>query len=878
MPSLDTIRTLTIKATQDGVDDVTKSLNDLATAQGGVATASDTTSKSTLSAASALNKLQNSLDPNYRATTQLSAAQTTLGKAWEQGLLSADKYTQLMALASQRFDDASKKASPFATALSGVKSQLIGLSAGLGPVGTTLAALGPIGLAAGAGLAVIGEALSAIKNQADEAGQWAQSLQQAASITDFNTTSLQALNTAAADVSVSAGDNVSAIEKFNVALGQLKGGSGTLYLELLKVNPALVAQLSVTKDNATAWNLLAQAYASASAQQQTLITRAAFGRGGAAEGQVLGATANAGGIGGLVGNNAADSIAPQQIALWAQLTTQINSATEAAQRNFQNIFTTNVLTSEKNYADGMLSISRSAREFAMSDDLKKYITFFTNPIVAGTIGGALVGAVGGALFGGIGAIPGAIAGGIAGGVAGATVNGVSNIGASQASQGQPLLTGAAGLKQSGYNPDQSDFVAASLGVQAAQASQAVSFLGSAATATDKYNASVAKLNLEVANNSNLTGLQARALAGLSLDKLISEQSSYVSALGEFATTQDKATQASLNFQKTQLTNPRLTDDQRAAVVALTVANDEWTRASNQAQLGVFDLSAATKAANDQFKAQQAPGGLLSGVSADQAAAAMQAYSNKITALGDAAKVAGSATPQLTQLALDAGNANKQFDSFATTSLNDFSDALVSIGTGASTAGAAFQNFGLQVLAALEKMIVQLTIVKPLAAAVESSFGGAGSFLSALGIGSPGQPLSLAAPGAGLTSGVDVTDGLAAIHHTGGIVGGDSMPMRYINPAYFDDAPRFHTGGIAGDEVPIIAKAGEGVFTPGQMAAMGGGGQPSMSFTYAPTIDARGQDPQVVARLAVAQANDRKSFKANVIAVMSQYKANNPGGR
>jgi hypothetical protein len=46
--------------------------------------------------------------------------------------------------------------------------------------------------------------------------------------------------------------------------------------------------------------------------------------------------------------------------------------------------------------------------------------------------------------------------------------------------------------------------------------------------------------------------------------------------------------------------------------------------------------------------------------------------------------------------------------------------------------------------------------------------------------------------------------------------------RYVHPAYFDDAPRMHSGGIAGDEVPIIARRCEGVFTQGQMATLGAG--------------------------------------------------------
>ena len=60
-------------------------------------------------------------------------------------------------------------------------------------------------------------------------------------------------------------------------------------------------------------------------------------------------------------------------------------------------------------------------------------------------------------------------------------------------------------------------------------------------------------------------------------------------------------------------------------------------------------------------------------------------------------------------------------------------------------------------------------------------------------------------------------------HTGGIVGADTLKTTYASPAVFSGAPKFHKGGIVGDEVPIIAKRGEGVFTKEQMKALGDGG-------------------------------------------------------
>jgi hypothetical protein len=197
---------------------------------------------------------------------------------------------------------------------------------------------------------------------------------------------------------------------------------------------------------------------------------------------------------------------------------------------------------------------------------------------------------------------------------------------------------------------------------------------------------VDKLNASVAGNTELTSLQGRAMTGLSLDKSASEASQYAGALGDLATTQDKVNVVATAFAKQMSLNSNLTTSQLAGVKLIAQANDEWSRASQSAQIGVFDLGTAQKATNDQLQAAITKK-LLDPNNMTQMAEATQAAANKMQQLAEAAAVAGSKTPQLTQLALDAGNVNKQFDSFATTSLNDFSDALVAIGTGASSAGA-----------------------------------------------------------------------------------------------------------------------------------------------------------------------------------------------
>lgn len=65
------------------------------------------------------------------------------------------------------------------------------------------------------------------------------------------------------------------------------------------------------------------------------------------------------------------------------------------------------------------------------------------------------------------------------------------------------------------------------------------------------------------------------------------------------------------------------------------------------------------------------------------------------------------------------------------------------------------------------------------------------------------------------------------HHGGGIVGsGEESFIRPVPAAAFANAPRFHNGFMPG-EYPAILKEDEGVFTPGQMRALGSGGNVSI---------------------------------------------------
>jgi hypothetical protein len=267
MPSIDTIRTLTVKASADGVDDATKSLQALSDAQGAVAVTSDTMSKSTLSASSNVDKLQKSLDPTYRSTAQLQSAQTTLGKGLDQGVISLDRYNQLMALASQRFDDATHKVSPLNAAVSGIQSQMVALSAGLGPVGVGLAALGPVGLAVGVGLKLASDAIDAMSSSADALAAKATVMSNFAAVTGLTTDQVQALTETAAKLGVSSDETQRFIDQFTSKLTALRTASGPLYDAILKVDAGIAQQMLTAKGTTAEFDLYAQAWKEAAAMR-----------------------------------------------------------------------------------------------------------------------------------------------------------------------------------------------------------------------------------------------------------------------------------------------------------------------------------------------------------------------------------------------------------------------------------------------------------------------------------------------------------------------------------------------------------------------------------------------------------------------------------
>src|SRR5690242_11227128 len=112
MPVADqVVRQITIKGAVLGVDETTASVNKLSEAIKGVQVASDTTSRSTGTIQAALDKQQRSLDTAYRAQVQFNASQKIITQAYNEGLVTKDRFNQLLDLARDRFDKATASTS-----------------------------------------------------------------------------------------------------------------------------------------------------------------------------------------------------------------------------------------------------------------------------------------------------------------------------------------------------------------------------------------------------------------------------------------------------------------------------------------------------------------------------------------------------------------------------------------------------------------------------------------------------------------------------------------------------------------------------------------------------------------------------------------------
>lgn len=294
---LNVIRRITTEARTVGVDQATASLRALAGAQEGVGVSSDRATRANLSVERSYEGLQRRLDAHHRATRDFERDVQVLAQAQAQGLIpTQQRLNELMALATQRYQQATQAKTAFGHAMAQVQAQAASFVGSAGVLGSVLAGLGRGGfaLAAGIGLGAVGLAKFAhgVNDLADRAGKLVD-LSETVSLT---TDQLQGLVKAGGQVGVESEKVGKSVERFTISFEEARQGSGDLYNAIRDVDKALADQLTRARDNAEGWDIVSEAYRRAEGNQRNLIARATFGQRNLGAGRLFGETAEAGGI------------------------------------------------------------------------------------------------------------------------------------------------------------------------------------------------------------------------------------------------------------------------------------------------------------------------------------------------------------------------------------------------------------------------------------------------------------------------------------------------------------------------------------------------------------------------------------------------------
>jgi lambda family phage tail tape measure protein len=242
-------------------------------------------------------------------------------------------------------------------------------------------------------------------------------------------------------------------------------------------------------------------------------------------------------------------------------------------------------------------------------------------------------------------------------------------------------------------------------------------------------------------------------------------------------------------------------DEKQAIEARTKAEEDAARIREQGKALTEELRTAEEAYAAEVRELNE---LLAAGAIDQetfARASERAYDQMLSASQD---WSAGVVRALRDYARESADAAQQFEQATSRALKASEDAFVQWATtGKVSASDLFNSIAEEALRAAYRMAV----IKPFGALFEGIFG---SIAGSLFGGSSGMVGDFPASGP------------VQVAHVGGVIGSDPLPSRLIHPTVFDNAPRFHGGGVVGNEVPIIAQRGETVFTPGQMRVLSAG--------------------------------------------------------
>lgn len=325
--------------------------------------------------ARAYEEVQAKTDPVFRAllTQQREVEKATLAAADAVKYygVSQDAANKQIQKTTDYYSNLTNKAREVASAqtfvgkaLNGVSGQLVAMAAGAGPVGVALASFGPGGVAAAVGLAAVENAISAASKSAHKFAGDMLKFRDSAEAIELTTVELQALNDTGAKFALTEDKIASTMQRFTAQLDETRRGQGDLYAMLLRIDPALANEMALSRDTATAIDVLAKAYDKAGTSKQKL-DRLIGGKQGGTIGLLFQDVGKQGGMDNVTDEfkKSGDAIDDALIKRVARLKAEIADMSQDAKRNIASIYSAEVLEREKVFTEKFLEFSRDIKNF-----------------------------------------------------------------------------------------------------------------------------------------------------------------------------------------------------------------------------------------------------------------------------------------------------------------------------------------------------------------------------------------------------------------------------------------------------------------------------------------------------------------------------------
>lgn len=262
--------------------------------------------------------------------------------------------------------------------IAAARQQAQAWAAQLGPIGAALVRLGPQGLVAAGAIGAVALATKRMGDGAHEFARQMGEIRDIAQIVGMTTTQVQAVIDFGSQWALTEGQITSGLQRFSAQMEEFRRGQGELFQLINRIDPVLARQMAMAGDTVREIDLLGQAYQRAGTRASAL-SRAAFGRGGFDFGRLVAALPGEGGIAGLTDGfrRSGDAIEEHVIRRVVDLKREIDDMSADARRNFQSIFSVQFLEAQHRAAETWRDLSRWARTFSISDDLRRLIDWGT---------------------------------------------------------------------------------------------------------------------------------------------------------------------------------------------------------------------------------------------------------------------------------------------------------------------------------------------------------------------------------------------------------------------------------------------------------------------------------------------------------------------